>query len=51
MPRYKVVVQCTVGELKDQGVRIASRCLWDTANDNYTSVSYKNVSVGSSKNA
>lgn len=44
MPRYKVVVQSTIGELKDQGVRIASRCLWDTANDNYASVSYKNVS-------
>jgi tctex1 domain-containing protein 2 len=35
VPRYKLVVQVTVGQMKDQGVRVASRCLWDTATDNY----------------
>ena len=40
--RYKVVVQVTLGQLKDQGVRITSRCLWDTQTDNYASISYKN---------
>ena len=28
--------------MKDQGVRVASRCLWDTATDNYASVEYTN---------
>lgn len=44
IPRYKIIVQVTTGELKDQGVRVASRCLWDTATDNYASSSFKNVS-------
>ena len=39
--RYKVVVQVTIGQRKDQGVRITSRCLWDTTTDNYASISYK----------
>ena len=44
VPRYKIIVQVTIGELKDQGIRVASRCLWDVSTDNYTSVSYTNVS-------
>ncbi|CAM9665951.1 unnamed protein product, partial [Laminaria digitata] len=43
--RYKIVVQVTIGEMKDQGVRVASRCLWDTATDNYASVNFKNQSL------
>ena len=43
IPRYKIIVQTTVGQLRDQGIRIASRCLWDVSTDNYTSVSYTNV--------
>jgi tctex1 domain-containing protein 2 len=35
IPRYKVIVQVTIGQMLDQGVRVASRCLWDTATDNY----------------
>lgn len=44
-PRYKVVVQVTLGQMRDQGVRVASRCLWDTAHDNYASASFSNVSI------
>lgn len=44
IPRYKIIVQSTIGQLRDQGIRIASRCLWDVSTDNYTSVSYTNVS-------
>ena len=40
--RYKLVVQVTLGQMKDQGVRITSRCLWDTQTDNYASIDYKN---------
>lgn len=43
IPRYKIIVQGTIGQLRDQGIRIASRCLWDVSTDNYTSVSYTNV--------
>ena len=37
LPRYKIVVQTSVGQVLDQGIRIASRCLWDTSTDNYAS--------------
>mmetsp|Transcript_20883 Transcript_20883/g.61011 ORF Transcript_20883/g.61011 Transcript_20883/m.61011 type:complete len:138 (-) Transcript_20883:626-1039(-) len=42
IPRYKIIVQVTLGQMKDQGVRVASRCLWDTGTDNYASVKYQN---------
>jgi len=45
LKRYKYVVQVTLGEVKKQGVRIASRCLWDTNNDNHSSYSFKNESL------
>ena len=44
MPRYKIIVQVTVGQVKDQGVRVCSRCLWDTSVDNYASTNFENVS-------
>ena len=34
-----------LGPPREQGVRVTSRCLWDTATDNYASVSFKNVSA------
>lgn len=43
LPRFKIVVQTVIGQMRDQGIRIASRCLWDTSTDNYASVQYKNV--------
>lgn len=43
MPRYKLVVQVTIGESKHQGAFIASRCLWNPATDNYCTLEYKNV--------
>ncbi|EGB04664.1 hypothetical protein AURANDRAFT_32091 [Aureococcus anophagefferens] len=45
IPRYKVVVQVTIGQMKDQGVSVASRCLWDISNDNYASVNYTNETL------
>jgi hypothetical protein len=42
IPRYKVVVQVTIGQRKDQGVRVTSRCLWDTSTDNYACANYQN---------
>ncbi|KAL3899688.1 MAG: hypothetical protein SGCHY_001862 [Lobulomycetales sp.] len=40
--RYKYVVDVTLGEYKGQGVRIASRCVWDTSTDSYASSSFRN---------
>jgi hypothetical protein len=45
MPRYKVVVQTIIGEVRGQGLRVASRCLWDVDTDNYTSLNWNNVRV------
>ena len=45
VPRYKIVVQVTIGQMKDQGVSVASRCLWDITFDNYASVNYTNSSL------
>ncbi|KAK1740460.1 dynein light chain [Skeletonema marinoi] len=42
IPRYKVLVQATIGTMKDQGVKITSRCLWDTSTDNYATASFQN---------
>lgn len=44
LPRYKIIVQTTIGQMRNQGIRVASRCLWDLTTDNYASVSYTNVS-------
>lgn len=40
-PRYKIIVQVVLGENRHQGVRVASRCLWDAASDNYASFTFK----------
>ena len=45
LPRYKIIVQTTIGQCNDQGIRIASRCLWDTATDNYASTSFVNKTL------
>ena len=45
IPRYKVVVQVTMGERKDQDVRVASRCLWNTETDNYASAAMENTTT------
>ena len=45
IPSYKIVVQCVIGQVGGQGVRIASKCLWDEQNDNYSSYTYSNHSL------
>ncbi len=45
IPSYKIVVQCVIGEIGGQGVRIASKCLWDEHNDNYSTYTYSNHSL------
>lgn len=38
--RYKLVCLVTIGKLNNQGVRVASRCLWDTATDRMATSSF-----------
>ena len=45
IPNYKIVVQTVIGENKGQGVKVASKCLWDDLNDNYASFTYTNTSL------
>ena len=45
IPSYKIIVQCVIGQVLGQGVRVASKCLWDDANDNYASWTYSNASL------
>ncbi len=44
-PRYKLVVQAMLGEQKSQGVRIASRCLWDVESDNVATFAWQSDSM------
>ncbi|KAJ3052041.1 hypothetical protein HK097_006953 [Rhizophlyctis rosea] len=43
--RYKLVVEVTIGEFKGQGIRVASRAVWDTATDSYASAHFKNATL------
>ncbi len=45
IPSYKIVVQTVIGEICGQGVRVASKCLWDDTVDNYASFTYSNHSL------
>ena len=45
IPAYKIVVQTVIGQLNGQGVRVASKCLWDQENDNYASFTYTNSAL------
>lgn len=47
-PRYKILVHVVVGQRKDQGASITSRCLWDTTTDNYASASYRSEAIWAS---
>lgn len=38
--RYKFVTHVTVAEAAQQGLRVASRCLWDPETDNYATYNY-----------
>lgn len=44
-PRYKLVTNVIIMERKDQGVNIASRCIWNQQTDNFASYTYKNSAV------
>ncbi|KAK7108776.1 dynein light chain Tctex-type protein 2B-like isoform X2 [Littorina saxatilis] len=43
--RYRVVCQVTLGQQTQQGLQVASRCVWDHMLDNQASITYDNKSV------
>ena len=44
-PRYKIVCNVMIGQNTGQGVRSASRALWETKTDNFACASYQNSSL------
>uniref|UniRef100_A0A8D1Z4T5 Tctex1 domain-containing protein 1 n=2 Tax=Sus scrofa TaxID=9823 RepID=A0A8D1Z4T5_PIG len=45
IPRYKLIVVVHIGQLNSQSLLIASRCLWDPKNDNFSSYLFRNSSL------
>jgi len=43
--RYKLVTTVTIGQIADQGVRVASRCLMDQETDQAASGSFTNETL------
>lgn len=43
--RYKLVTHAVIVEAGQQGLRVASRCLWDPETDNYATFSYSNETM------
>ena len=45
IPAYKLAVQSVIGEMNGQGIRVCSKSLWDSQNDNFTTYEYKNEKI------
>merc|ERR1712039_576360 len=45
IPRYKIIVQVVIGEQASQGIRVASKSLWDVNADNWASYTFQNSSI------
>lgn len=45
MPRYKIIVQTFIGENLNQGLRVASKSVWNPRFDNYASGIYINSAL------
>ena len=43
--RYKIVCTVNMGSVEEQGLRVASRCLWNKVHDSLSSATYKNASL------
>merc|ERR1719235_187378 len=44
VPRYKIMCQVLIGKNDGQGIRVASKCLWDHSNDNHASYALRTKS-------
>ncbi|BFY99790.1 hypothetical protein BsWGS_02830 [Bradybaena similaris] len=45
IPRYKIICLVQIGELRSQGIRVGSRCLWDESNDTFWTHEFRNQSI------
>eukprot|EP00043_Microstomoeca_roanoka_P010371 m.98481 g.98481 ORF g.98481 m.98481 type:complete len:77 (+) comp14874_c0_seq3:480-710(+) len=45
LPRYKFVVQGTIGEQRGEGAKVGARCLWDSDTDNLAQDVFVNDSL------
>ncbi|XP_072543119.1 dynein light chain Tctex-type 5 [Salminus brasiliensis] len=45
IPRYKIIVVISIGQLTGQNMRMGSRCLWDATHDTFSSHTFKNSSL------
>ncbi len=45
LPRYKYIVQVSIGEQKGQGVRVGCKCFWDFDTDHCASETFVNDSI------
>ena len=43
--RYKLIVTVTIVEACQQGMRLASRCLWDPETDNFAEYTYSSETM------
>lgn len=43
--RFKIICLVHIGQLRDQGIHVSSRCLWDADCDNSSSYEYRNSSL------
>jgi len=45
LPRYKIVCVVQIGQRLKQGIRIGSRCMWNTKFDNYATGEFSNSTL------
>lgn len=43
--RYKIIVNCIIGEQRGEGVRVGCKCFWDSDTDNYVEETYINKNL------
>ncbi len=46
--RYKIIVSVTIFEACQQGIRLASRCIWDPETDNFAEYSFSSETMHAS---
>ena len=45
IPRFKIICTVHIGELKNSGLWVGSRCLWDASCDTYSTFEYRNKTL------
>ncbi|XP_076071333.1 dynein light chain Tctex-type 5-B-like isoform X5 [Mytilus galloprovincialis] len=45
IPRFKIICIVDIGQSNNQALLMGSRCLWDSANDTYSSAEFRNNSL------